>query len=51
MSIELLMNIISTEFLRDLVTVQYSAKGSHTYTMEQQAWINFIDFLDACEGE
>ena len=42
--------IFYTDFLRDLVTVDYSAKSSRTYALEQQAWINFIDFLDECEG-
>lgn len=46
-------NIISkfcAESLRDLVTVQYSEKGTHSYELEQQAWIHFIDFLDDCAG-
>ena len=38
------------ESFRELLIVQYSEKGSHTYKLEQQAWINFIDFLDDCSG-
>ena len=30
--------------------MEYSEKGSHAYELEQQAWINFIDFLDDCAG-
>ena len=25
--------------------------GTHSYELEQQAWIHFIDFLDDCTGE
>ena len=30
--------------------MEYSEKGSCAYGLEQQAWINFMDFLDDCAG-
>ena len=36
--------------LKSLVHVQFSEEGSNVRKMEEQAWINFLDFLDECEG-
>ena len=32
-------------------TVTYSESGSKHRRGEEQAWINFVDFLDDCEGK
>ena len=36
--------------LKSLVRVQFSEEGSNLRRMEEAAWINFLDFLDDCEG-
>ena len=47
-------HIIQTLFLiaymRDVLTFQFSDDGSNLLPAEKQAYINFVDFLDECEG-
>lgn len=31
-------------------SVVYSESGSNYRSAEEQTWINFVDFLDECEG-
>jgi len=38
------------ESLRDLVTVQFSERGTRAYELQQQTWIHFVDFMDECAG-
>ena len=33
-----------------LKCIMYSEKGSKYRNAEEQTWINFVDFLDECEG-
>lgn len=35
--------------LKDLVVVNFSVEGSSLRRAEEQAWVNFADFLDECE--
>jgi len=37
--------------LKDLVVVNFSVEGSSLRRAEEQAWVNFADFLDECEGK
>ena len=42
---------LSTEMLKDLVTIKFSEEGSNRKLAETAAWIHFIDFLDECAGK
>lgn len=44
------MCFIISERLKEILNVQFSVVGSNCRRMEEQAWVNFIDFLDDCEG-
>ena len=37
--------------LKDLVAVKFSVAGSSLRPAEEQAWVNFSDFLDECDGK
>ncbi len=39
-----------TEYLKNLFSVKYSDKGSVYRPAEEQTYINYVDFLDECEG-
>ena len=39
------------EQMKDLVEVDYMPEGCNDRAKELQAWINFGDFLDECDGK
>lgn len=40
-----------SEMLKNMFITEYSDVGSNHRTLEEQAWIHFMDFLDECEGK
>ena len=46
---EIVLHIFSEE-LKSLFFVRYSEEGHNRRPAELQAWVNFCDFLDGCEG-
>ena len=36
--------------MKNLFSVKYSDKGSEYRPAEEQTYINYVDFLDECEG-
>ena len=42
---------LNVDDLKALVETEFSEEGSNQRYAEEQAWINFVDFLDECEGK
>lgn len=40
-----------SEELKSLFYIKYSEEGHNRRPAELQCWVNFCDFLDACEGK
>ena len=43
-------SFLHTVYLKSVLTFQFSDEGSNQVPAEKQAYINFVDFLDECEG-
>ena len=39
-----------TAYMKSALNFQFSDKGANLLPAEKQAYINFVDFLDECEG-
>ena len=42
---------LNKDNFKSLLQTEFSEEGSNQHRVEEQAWINFVDFLDECEGE
>ena len=41
---------LNTAYMKNALTFKFSDEGSNLLPAEKQAYINFVDFLDECEG-
>ena len=42
---------LNKDDLKSLLQTEFSEESSNQRRVEEQAWINPVDFLDECEGE
>lgn len=41
---------LSTAYLKNALNFKFSEEGSNKLPDEKQAYVNFVDFLDECDG-